>query len=45
MTAAKGALASDQLTRALLDIAARSERHTHRVMYQGACQRRPTYER
>ena len=40
----RGREASDRLTRALLDMAARSERHKHRVMYQGASQRRPTYE-
>ena len=44
MTATKGAIAGDQRTRALLDMAARSERHKHRVVYQGASQRRPTYE-
>jgi hypothetical protein len=44
MTATKGAIASVQLTRALLDMAARSERHKHRVRYQGASQRRLMYE-
>ena len=36
--------ASDRLTLALLNLAARGERHKRRVMYQGASQRRPTYE-